>query len=172
MREEADVHEVLDGKGDQADPGLLGIVSPGEAGSHLVESSKVVPGDEPLLVDITDKLDLTEGEVDAIINVESGDPGCITCASRAWVQDQEKAAKKGGLKLPKVLDKKTSTLCRHEGANYSLQCLDCALEGVRSMYWGETGTSDWTNDGRPLQHQQVCGVGDPQDPHAISDRGR
>ena len=43
--------------------------------------------------------------------------------------------------LPKVLETKTSHQCHREGCNYSLQCLDCALEGVKVLYWGESGQS-------------------------------
>ena len=64
------------------------------------------------------------------------DPGCVTCRSRVWLREQQKAARKSGTKLPKVLDQRMSPQCRREGVNYSLQCLDCALGGVRAIYWG------------------------------------
>ena len=71
-----------------------------------------------------------------------GDPKCVTCRSRTWLQTQRKQAKKDGTSLPKVLEVRTSNQCRREGCNYSLQCLDCALGGVRAIYWG-------SREGRP-----------------------
>ena len=69
------------------------------------------------------------------------DRDCHTCASKRWVQEQKKACKRDGTELPKVLRTKTANHCRREGVNYSLQCLDCALEGVDATYWGESGLS-------------------------------
>ena len=57
------------------------------------------------------------------------------------MKEERKAAKKSGTELPRVLVQKTSPQCSREGLNYSLQCLDCALEGARSIYWGESGVS-------------------------------
>ena len=70
-----------------------------------------------------------------------GDEQCVPCRSKVWLQSEQKEARKNGTKLPDVLDKKTSNQCRREGCNYSLQCLDCALGGVRAIYWGESGCS-------------------------------
>ena len=70
-----------------------------------------------------------------------GDEKCEPCKSRMWLQEQQKIAKKGGPALPKILVQKTSTHCRREGVNYCLQCLECASQGVRAVYWGESGLS-------------------------------
>ena len=70
-----------------------------------------------------------------------GDHKCDTCRSRMWLKEEKKNAKKSGVPLPEALLQKKSTQCRREGTNYSLQCLDCALGGVRAVYWGESGTS-------------------------------
>ena len=69
------------------------------------------------------------------------DSTCNTCWSKRWLQEQKKVCKQEGTELPKVLLQKTANHCTKEGVNYSLQCLHCALEGVASIYWGESGLS-------------------------------
>ena len=69
------------------------------------------------------------------------DPSCDTCRSKRWLQEQRKACKRDKTELPEVLIQKTANHCTREGVNYSLQCLDCALEGVAAIYWGESGLS-------------------------------
>ena len=58
-----------------------------------------------------------------------GDRNCDTCRSKVWLQEQKKACRKDNTELPAVLLQKTAYQCTREGVNYSLQCLDCALEG-------------------------------------------
>ena len=99
------------------------------------------------------------------------DASCMTCSSRRWLREEQKSAKKEGRKLPDCLIVKSSHQCRREGLNYSLQCLDCALEGVRSVYWGESGRS------ARLRHQEhAAGVdrGDVANPlvlHSVECHG-
>ena len=58
------------------------------------------------------------------------DTGCKTCSSRTWIKEYVKAARKEKVKVPKFLARPGSTMCRREGANYSLQCLECLVSGV------------------------------------------
>ena len=69
------------------------------------------------------------------------DPTCHPCKSRAWITEQKKVARREKMDLPECLLTRSSHQCRREGANYSLQCLPCALSGVKSIYWGETSRS-------------------------------
>ena len=56
-------------------------------------------------------------------------------------------------KPPKHLIKPGSSLCRREGANYSLQCLECLKSGVDTRYQGETSRS-----GRQRHQEHQSGV--------------
>ena len=62
-------------------------------------------------------------------------------------------------------------IIRREGVNYSLQCLDCALEGVDATYWGESGLSARQ---RHRNHSDQVDRGDVNNPmllHSISVHG-
>ena len=69
------------------------------------------------------------------------DKDCMPCTSRTWLNEEKKMAKKNKTKLPEVLTTKTSNQCRREGVNYSLQCLDCAIQGKVAKYTGESSRS-------------------------------
>ena len=66
------------------------------------------------------------------------DNKCQLCQSRSWLHEQQKKAKKDGTDLPECLMRSSSHQCRREGVTYSLQCLPCALVGVKAVYWGES----------------------------------
>ena len=84
------------------------------------------------------------------------DVACEPCKARVWLAEQRKAAKKEGQDLPPCLLTKSSHQCRREGHNYSLQCLQCALKGVKSVYWGESSRSPRQ---RLKEHFQDCEAG-------------
>ena len=99
------------------------------------------------------------------------DAGCATCKSWTWLQEERKAAKQAGQDLPKVLIQKTSHQCRREGVNYLLQCLHCALEEVRSVYWGESGLSSRQRHGNHLQDVEKGLAANPMVQHCIEVHG-
>ena len=75
------------------------------------------------------------------------------------------------MELPKVLMTRSSHQCRREGLTYSLQCLPCALGGVRAVYWGESGLSARQ---RLQQHRRDCNQGlvsAPMVQHSIEAHG-
>ena len=92
------------------------------------------------------------------------DKDCCTCEGKRWLQEQKKACRRDNTKLPDVLIQKTANQCRREGVNYSLQCLDCALEGVAATYWGESGLSARQ---RHQQHRDLVEKGDVTSPMVL-----
>ena len=84
------------------------------------------------------------------------DPTCNPCKSCTWLHEEKKQAKREGKELPPCLLTKLSHQCRREGHNYSLQCLPCALVGVKSVYWGESSRSPRQ---RLKEHDQDCRAG-------------
>ena len=99
------------------------------------------------------------------------DPVCVTCLSRTWIKEQKKVAKENGQELPKCLIQKTSHQCRREGVNYSLQCLHCALEGVRSIYWGESGLSSRQRHSNHHQDVERGLASNPMVQHSVEVHG-
>ena len=69
------------------------------------------------------------------------DVGCQACKTRRWLKERQKEAKKSNAKLPKIMVRQGSGMCRREGINYSLQCLPCLSQGVDSQYKGESSRS-------------------------------
>ena len=69
------------------------------------------------------------------------DPSCPTCASRMWLRETQKKARKSNTPLPKGLITATTNNCRHEGAKYVSQCLQCLQQGKVATYRGETSRS-------------------------------
>ena len=99
------------------------------------------------------------------------DPTCPPCDTRVWLQDQEKEARRSKVKLPEVLVRKTSTQCRREGANCTLQCLLCVPLGRRSLYKGESSHSARE---RQYQHTWYINHGVVTNPmviHSIKEHG-
>ena len=99
------------------------------------------------------------------------DPKCVTCGSRTWYWEQEKEARRQGAALPKVLSKPGGGSCRREGVLYTLQCLDCALEGAKAVYTGESSMSCRQ---RHAQHSSALTRGDTSSAmvwHAVQAHG-
>ena len=99
------------------------------------------------------------------------DPTCKTCESRTWIRERAKAARKKGKRLPKIMLSPGSSLCRREGANYCLQCLECLQAGVDTRYQGETSRS-----GRQRHAEHVSGlengsVSNPLVLHSVEQHG-
>ena len=100
-----------------------------------------------------------------------GDPGCDPCKTRMWLKLQKKEARKQGKALPDVLMTSTATQCRREGCNYSLQCIDCALGGVRACYWGESSRSARKRTQEHRSGAEVGLVSAPMVQHAVEVHG-
>ena len=66
------------------------------------------------------------------------DSYCVTCISRTWIREQHKTARKNKEKVPAIMVKPGSNMCRREGINYSLQFMGCLREGVDTRYNGES----------------------------------
>ena len=87
-----------------------------------------------------------------------------TCRSKICLLSQKKKCKEEKTELPDCLIQKTANHCTREGVNYSLQCLDCALEGVAAVYWGESGLSACQ---RHQVHKDMVDRGDVASPMVI-----
>ena len=99
------------------------------------------------------------------------DEGCMTCESRFWLQAQKKKARKLKLKLPEVLLTETSNLCRREGCNYSIQCLDCIPKGLRTLYHGESSRSPRQRHGEHKRDLEHGITSSPLVVHALEEHG-
>ena len=99
------------------------------------------------------------------------DPGCPTCRSRSWLQEQKKLSRKTGVKLPDGLIQSSSNNCRREGATYSLQCLTCLDKGMSTLYHGESSRSTRQ---RHIEHEKDLEIGATTSPlviHSIEEHG-
>ena len=86
-----------------------------------------------------------------------GDVNCVTCLSRTWIKEKTKEAKKRKEEVPPGMLKAGSHQCRHEGLNYSLQCLTCLSGGFKTTYKGEAGRSARQRHGEHLRDLKVWG---------------
>ena len=99
------------------------------------------------------------------------DVKCPPCNSRFWLKEQTKLARQEKSELPKDLETKTSPLCRREGMNYTLQCLSCLNQGLKTLYRGEGSRSARQ---RHLEHAKDLESGLVSSPlviHSIEEHG-
>ena len=99
------------------------------------------------------------------------DQSCKTCRSRTWIREQEKVARKEKTRPPKIMVKPGSSLCRREGANYTLQCLDCLQAGVDSRYQGETSRSSRQRHQEHVSGLETGAVSNPMVLHSVEQHG-
>ena len=99
------------------------------------------------------------------------DESCKTCISRTWIREQLKAARKEKSKPPKHMVSPGSSLCRREGANYTLQCLECLKGGVDSRYQGETSRSGRQRHREHEDGLESGSVSNPMVVHSVEHHG-
>ena len=94
-----------------------------------------------------------------------------TCSSRTWIREQLKAARKEKAKPPKHMVSPGSSLCRREGANYMLQCLECLKGGVDSRCQGETSRSGRQRHREHEDGLESGSVSNPMVVHSVEHHG-
>ena len=99
------------------------------------------------------------------------DPRCQTCATRSWLAEQKKVARKTGTKLPTKLVQSTVPNCRREGATYTLQCLECLQMDRSSLYHGESSRSPRQCHQEHYKDLQNGSISSPLVTHAIQEHG-
>ena len=99
------------------------------------------------------------------------DSQCVPCGSRRWIQEQKKAAKALGQRLPDDLLTVSSNQCRREGCNYTLQCLGCLDLGHKALYRGESARSCRQRQREHLQDLKGGKVASPLVMHTVEVHG-
>ena len=99
------------------------------------------------------------------------DKECKTCLSRTWIIELQRNARKRNEKVPKFLVKPGSPMCRREGINYSLQCMECLMAGVDTNYHGISSRSGRQHH---QEHQSGLENGSTSNPlvmHSVEQHG-
>ena len=99
------------------------------------------------------------------------DNTCATCASRRWIGEQQKEARKTRTALPKALITSSSTQCRQEGCNYSVQCALCISLGRSTTYKGESSRSARQRHREHLAALEQGLASSPLTMHAVEEHG-
>ena len=95
----------------------------------------------------------------------------MTCESRTWLKAQKDKARKEKSTLPEQLLTKTSNMCRREGSNYTVQCIDCIPQGLKTLYHGQSSRSSRQ---RHQEHKSNLDHGLTSSPlviHALEEHG-
>ena len=99
------------------------------------------------------------------------DEQCQPCASRMWLKEQMKEARKEKTQLPAILETGTSAQCRREGMNYTLQCMTCLHLDIKTTYRGEGARSARERQGEHARDLAMGNVTSPLVVHSIEEHG-